>query len=68
MLFYVLVCLAVAIALLIAPAFVPKHPPVHPRRYCRCGRRADIMEDTWPWRVRCASCHVKHLLKQGEIL
>ncbi|MDQ2995437.1 MAG: hypothetical protein M3R61_00050 [Chloroflexota bacterium] len=65
---YVLICLAVTLAILIAPAFVPKHSPTHPRTHCRCGKRADIIDPDRPWRVWCATCHVRYLLNKGEVL
>jgi hypothetical protein len=65
MLLYILACIAIASALLIAPALIPKHPPTKPRTRCRCGARADVVEHEWPFRSRCAVCHIKHITRRG---
>lgn len=61
---YVLICLIVALALVLISSYIPKKSRTH----CRCGKRADIVDPDRPWRVWCAGCHVRYLLRKGEIL
>ena len=62
--FYALICLAIAFAIVLVASYAPRHTPTH----CRCGRRAEIIDHERPWRVWCATCHVRHLRKRGEHL
>ncbi len=53
--FYVLICLSIALAIVLIASYLPRQTPTH----CRCGKKADIIDDAQPWRVWCARCWLK---------
>lgn len=61
---YLLICLIIALAIVLASTYLPPRSRTH----CACGRRADIIDPERPWRAWCATCHVRELLRKGEIL
>jgi len=62
--FYTLIGLTILLVIVLVTSYMPTKPRTH----CRCGAAADIIDHERPWRVWCARCHVKELLRKGEIL